>query len=304
MVERFLLSILVALFTISCSPQSQQTESGSTQLSTLDKIRQTGTITLGTRKSSIPFSYLDDNQQQAGYSWEIANHVVDAVKKKLNLPNLAVKTLAVTPQTRLPLVANQTVDLECSSTTHNMERQQQVSFSNTFFVVGARLLVRKNSGIEDWSDVAGKRVIVSGGTTASRLLRKLNSDNHWDIDIMVARDIDENFMMVETGRAVASVQDDIILYSNIARARDPRAWEVVGTPLQREAYACMLRKGDTAFKAVVDEVIAGMMESGEMERLYFKYFQSPLAVRGGINIDRPLSEDMRELFEDPNDHVL
>lgn len=304
MVKRFLLSLLVALLNVSCSLQSEQTGSGSIQPSTLDKIRQTGTITLGTRKSSIPFSYLDDNQQQAGYSWEISNHVVDAIKKKLDLPDLVVKTLTVTPQTRIPLVANQTVDLECSSTTHNMERRQQVSFSNTFFIVGARLLVRKNSGIEDWSDVAGKRVIVSSGTTASRLLRKLNSDNQWDIDIMVARDVDENFMMVETGRAVASVQDDIILYSNIARARDPQAWEVVGEPLQREAYACMLRKGDAAFKAVVDEVIAGMMESGEMEQLYLKYFKSPVAVRGGINIDRPLSEDMRDLFEEPNDHVL
>ena len=304
MVKRLLFSVLAALLTVSCSPQLQQTGSGPTQPSTLDKIRKTGTITLGTRKSSIPFSYIDDNQQQAGYSWEIANHVVDAVKKKLNLPDLVVKTLAVTPQTRIPLVANQTIDLECSSTTHNMERRQQVSFSNTFFVVGARLLVRKNSGIQDWPDVAGKRVIVSGGTTASRLLRKLNSDKQWDIDIMVARDIDENFMMVETGRAVASVQDDIILYSNIARAREPQTWEVVGTPLQREAYACMLRKGDAAFKRLVDEVIAGMMQSGEMDRLYAKYFQLRIAVKGGINIQQPLSDDMRELFKRPNDDVL
>lgn len=304
MIKRLLLAIFIALLSASCGMDAPQTGTAPRQISTLDKIRQTGTITLGTREASIPFNYLDDNQQHAGFSWEIAQRVVASVKQELKRPDLAVKTMTVTPQTRIPLVANQTVDLECSSTTHNLEREQQVSFSNTFFIVGARLLVRKNSGIQDWPDVAGKRVIVSGGTTAARLLRKLNSDKNWDIDILTAKDINENFMMVETGRAVASVQDDIILYSNIARARDPQAWEVVGAPLQREAYACMLRKGDTAFKQLVDEVIANMMQSGEMDRLYAKYFQSRIAVKGGINIQQPLSDDMRELFQSPNDAVL
>lgn len=299
-----LIAAVLTLFAASCGTDSQPVGAGSPQTSTLDKIRQTGTITLGTRQASVPFNYLDDDQQHAGYSWEIANRVVDAVRKELKLPGLQVKTLTLTPQTRIPLVANQTVDLECSSTTHNLERGRQVSFSNTFFIVGARLLVRKDSGIQDWDDVTNKRVIVSGGTTAERLLRKLNSDKRWDIDILTAKDINENFMMVETGRAVASVQDDIILFSNIARAREPHAWEVVGAPLQREAYACMLRKGDVAFKQLVDDVIADMMTSGEMERLYTKYFQSRIAVKGGININQPLSEDMRELFENPNDRVL
>jgi glutamate/aspartate transport system substrate-binding protein len=304
MVKRSIPAILTAMLAVSCGADSQHNAEVARQASTLDKIRQTGTITLGTREASIPFNYLDDDQEHAGFSWEIANRVVDAVKQELKLPDLAVKMMTVTPQTRIPLVANQTVDLECSSTTHNLEREQQVSFSNTFFIVGARLLVRKDSGIQDWPDVANKRVIVSSGTTAARLLRKLNSDKRWDIDILLAKDINENFMMVETGRAVASVQDDIILYSNIARARDPQAWEVVGAPLQREAYACMLRKGDAEFKRLVDDVIAGMMTSGEMARLYTKYFQTTINVRGGLSIDQPLSEDMRELFKDPNDHVL
>ena len=271
---------------------------------TLKKIKDTGAITLATRGASVPFNFLDDNNKQAGFSWEIAQRVVEVLKKDLKLPKLEVKTLEVTPQTRIPLVANQTVDLECSSTTNNLERQNQVSFSNTFFIVGARLLVRKNSGIRHWADLIGKNVVVSGGTTAERLLRQLNEKNKWGINIILAKDINENFLTVETGRAVAAMQDDVILYGNIARARNPADWEVVGIPQQKEAYACMLRKGDAAFKKVVDGVIAGLMKSGEFEQLYDKYYLKPIAVKGGVTINFPMPPDMRELIKNPNDRPL
>lgn len=271
---------------------------------TLKKIQDTGVITLGTRAASIPFNYLDDSNQQAGYAWEIALRVADRIKAELKLPNLEIKKMEVSPQTRIPLVANQTVDLECSSTTNNLERQNQVSFSNTFYVVGSRLLVRKDSGIKDWSDLAGKNVVVSAGTTGERLLRQLNEANKWGISILLAKDINENFLTVETGRAVASVQDDIILYSNIARARKPATWEVVGSPQRREAYGCMLRKGDEQFKKLVDTTIAAMMKSGEMAKLHKTYFESPIAVRGGTTVGVPQSSDLQELFKSPNDKAL
>ncbi|MBA2673798.1 transporter substrate-binding domain-containing protein [Ramlibacter sp.] len=271
---------------------------------TLAKIRETGTITLGTRSASVPFNYLDDNNKQAGYAWEIAQHVVDRVKKDLNLPNLQVKTMEVTPQTRIPLVANQTLDLECSSTTHNTERERQVSFSNTFFVVGARLLVRKNSGIRYWADLVGKNIVVSGGTTAERLIREANAKNGWGINILLAKDINENFLMVETGRAQAAMQDDVILYGNIARANKPYDWQVVGVPMAQEAYACMLRKDDAQFKALVDDVIARMMKSGEMEKIYTKYFLSKINVKGGVVVGMPVPEPMWELFRNPNDKAF
>lgn len=271
---------------------------------TLEKIRATNSITLGTRSASVPFNYLDDNNKQAGYAWEIGQRVVDRVKKDLNLPNLQVKTIEVTPQTRIPLVANQTVDLECSSTTHNTERERQVSFSNTFFVVGSRLLVRKNSGIKYWADLVGKNVVVSAGTTAERLLRQANEKNGWGINVMLAKDINENFLMVETGRAQASMQDDVILFGNIARANRPYDWDVVGVPMAREAYACMLRKDDTQFKAVVDDVIARMMKSGEMEKLYMKYFLSKISVKGGVTVGMPVPSEMWELFKNPNDRAF
>ncbi|MBN8888489.1 MAG: transporter substrate-binding domain-containing protein [Rudaea sp.] len=273
------------------------------EISTLDKIRTTGVITLGIRETSVPFSYLDDAQQQAGYAWEIANRVATAVKRDLKLDTLAIHTFVVTPQTRIPLVANQTVDLECSSTTHDRERERQVGFSSSFYLTGPRMLVRRDSPVRDWSDLRGKRAVVSSGTTAELALRKLDRERGLDIEIMLAKDIGENFMTVETGRAAASVQDDVILYSNIARARDPSAWQVVGAPLMREAYACMLRKGDVPFKRLVDATIAEMARSGELMQLYTKYFASSLAVKGGVRIDQPLSDDMRELLRQPNDRI-
>jgi len=271
---------------------------------TLKKIKDTGTITVATRGASIPFNYLDDNNKQAGFAWEISQRVVEQVKKDLKLAKLEVKTLEVTPQTRIPLVANQTVDLECSSTTNNAERQNQVSFSTTFFVVGARLLVRKSSGIKHWSDLVGQNVVVSAGTTAERMLRQLNEKNKWGINIILAKDINENFLTVETGRAVAATQDDIILFSNIARARNPADWEVVGVPQQKEAYGCMLRKGDVTFKKLVDGVITGMMRSGEFASLYEKYFLKPIAVKGNVTVNFPMSPDMQELMRHPNDQPL
>jgi len=268
---------------------------------TLDKIKATGVVAVGTREASIPFNYLDDKNQQAGLSWEIALKVVDALRSRLKMPDLRVNPVNVTPQTRILLVANGTLDLECSSTTNNTERQRQVSFSNTFFVVGSRLLVRKDSGIRDWPDVAGKNVVVSAGTTAERILRKLSSDNNWQVNIILAKDISENFLMVETGRAVAAMQDDVILYSNIARAKNPALWQVVGTPQQREAYACMLRRDDAVFKAMVDGIIADLMRDGGYEALYTKYFLKEIAVKGGITVNLPLSDDMMALIRDPND---
>lgn len=270
---------------------------------TLDKIKSTGAITIGTRSASIPFNYLDDTNNQAGFSWEIALKVVDQVRKELDMQELQVNTMEVTPQTRIPLVANGTLDLECSSTTNNTERQRQVSFSNTFYIVSARLLVLKDSGIKDWADLAGKNVVVSGGTTAERLLRKLNNENNWGVNVVLAKDISENFLMVETGRAAAAMQDDVILYGNIARAKKPALWEVVGAPQQREAYGCMMRKDDAGFKAIVDGVIADLMQNGGYEALHNKYFQETINVKGGVTVNKPISEDIQALMKTPNDQA-
>ncbi len=188
---------------------------------TLKKIKDSNSITLGHRESSIPFSYYDDKQQVIGYSQEIALAVVDAIKHELNLPDLKVKLNPVTSQNRIPLVQNGTIDLECGSTTNNTERQKQVAFSNSIFVVGTRLLTKKDSGIKDFADLAGKNVVTTAGTTSERLIRKLNEDKKMDMKIISAKDHGESFLTLETGRAAAFMMDDALLYGEIAKAKRP-----------------------------------------------------------------------------------
>jgi glutamate/aspartate transport system substrate-binding protein len=271
---------------------------------TLKKVEATGTFTVGTRAASFPFNYLDDDNKQAGYAWEIAERITAEVKRKLNRDDIRVKPMEVTPQTRIPLVANQTVDLECSSTTHNAEREKQVSFSTSYFIVGTKLLVPAGSPIKNWTDLTDKTVAVSAGTTGERMLRTLNEERQWKANIVLSNDIDNTFMMVHSGRTMAAAIDDMVLYGLIARAKNPERWAAVGDILQPEAYACVLRKGDTEFKALVDGVITGMMKSGEMTELYNKYFLSPIKVRGGFNINAPMSEPIRDLIANPNDRIL
>lgn len=271
---------------------------------TLKKIQETGQITLATRGASVPFNYLDDNSKQAGFAWEISLKVADKVRQVVGHSDLKVRNMEVTPQTRIPLVANQTVDLECSSTTHNQERENQVGFSVTYFAVGARIMARAESAISDWKGLAGKNVVVGAGTTTERLLRQLNEREKLNINIIMAPDINEGSMSVESGRAEAFVADDTGLFSSAARARNPAKWKVVGEPLEREAYGCMLRKGDVQFKKLVDDVIVGMMKNGEMTALYEKYFTKPLNVRNGFNMQMPMQPAIRDLYQNPSDKAL
>ncbi len=270
---------------------------------TLKKIKDSNSITLGHRESSIPFSYYDDKQQVIGYSQEIALAVVDAIKRDLSLPDLKVKLNPVTSQNRIPLIQNGTIDLECGSTTNNAERQKQVAFSNGIFVVGTRLLTKKDSGIQDFADLAGKKVVTTAGTTSERLIRKLNEDKKMDMKIISAKDHGESFLMLETGRASAFMMDDALLYGEMAKAKRPTDWVVVGTPQSLEAYGCMMRKDDPQFKSLVDSTIAGLMQSGEARKIYAKWFQSPIPPKG-LNLEFPLSAEMTELYANPNDKAL
>jgi glutamate/aspartate transport system substrate-binding protein len=254
---------------------------------TLKKIKDTGVISLGHRESSIPFSYYDDKQNVIGYSQEFALKVVDAVKQKLNMPNLKVKLTPVTSQNRIPLVQNGTVDIECGSTTNNAERQQQAAFSNTIFVIGTRLMTKKDSGIKDWADLKGKTVVTTAGTTSERLLRKMNQDKSMGMNIISAKDHGESFLTLSTGRAVAFMMDDVI----------------VGAPQSHEAYGCMIRKNDPEFKKVVDDAIAKVETSGEADAIYRKWFESPIPPKG-LNLNFPESDDMKALFKSPNDKAI
>jgi len=293
--------VIALLACLASAPAFAEEPSG-----TLKKIKDTGVIALGHRESSIPFSYYDDKQQVVGYSHDVALKVVDAVKKELKLPSVAIKLVPVTSQNRIPLVQNGTVDLECGSTTNNLERQKQVAFSNTIFIVGTRFLAKADAvkkGLKDFPDLAGKNVVVTAGTTSERLLRKMNEEKKLNLNITSAKDHGESFLILESGRAVAFMLDDVLLSGEIAKAKRHTDWVVAGTPQSREAYGCEMRKDDPQFKALVDSTIAGLETSGEMAKIYDKWFRHPIPPKG-LNLDFPMSDEMKVLFKNPNDKAI
>lgn len=268
---------------------------------TLKKIKESGSITLGHRDASIPFSYFgNDPQQPIGYSHDIQLKVVEAIKKELNLPELKVRYNLVTSQTRIPLVQNGTVDIECGSTTNNVERQQQVDFSVGIFEVGTRLLTKKSTGIQEFSDLTGKNIVTTAGTTSERLIKSMNADKAMDMNIISAKDHGESFLMLESSRAAAFMMDDALLYGEMAKAKKPADWVVTGTPQSYEIYGCMVRKGDPAFKNVVDGAITATFASGEINAIYDKWFMQPVPPKN-LNLNFPMSTQLKQLIAKPTD---
>jgi glutamate/aspartate transport system substrate-binding protein len=251
----------------------------------------------------VPFSYYDEQQQVIGYSQAIALKIVDEVKKELNLPNLKVKEVPITSQNRIPLVQNGTVDIECGSTTHTKDRDNQVAFSNSFFQYGVRMIVKKSSGVKDFPDLAGKTVVTTAGTSEERLLRQMNNEKGMNMRLISAKDHAESFLNVKTGRAVAFVMDDPLLYGAKAKEADADDYLITGTSPMSEVYGCMFRKEDPGFKKLADGVIARLQTSGEAATMYQKWFTQPIPPKG-INLNYPLSADMKSLFANPNDRAL
>ncbi|WP_029687331.1 glutamate/aspartate ABC transporter substrate-binding protein [Tatumella saanichensis] len=270
---------------------------------TLDKIARDGVIVVGHRESSVPFSYYNNQQQVVGYSQEYSNAIVAAIKKALNKPDLQVKMLPITSQNRIPLLQNGTYDFECGSTTNNLERQKQAAFSDTIFVVGTRLLVKKGSPIKDFSDLKGKTVVVTSGTTSEILLNKLNDSQKMGMRIISPKDHGDSFRTLETGRAVAFMMDDALLAGERAKAKKPDDWVIVGTPQSHEAYGCMLRKDDPQFKQLMDTTIAQAQTSGQATQWYDRWFKQPIPPKN-MTMNFDMSADMQALFKSPNDKVL
>lgn len=290
--------VIAAAVMAACSATAMAQES-----QTLKKIKDAGSITLGHRESSIPFSYYDDKQQVIGYSQELMLKVVDAIKSELKLAKLDTKLMPVTSANRITLVQNGTVDIECGSTTNNTERQKQVAFSTSIFVIGTKLMTKKDSGIKDFPDLVGKNVVTTAGTTSERLIRKMNEDKQMKMNVISAKDHGESFLTLETGRAVAFMMDDALLYGEMAKAKKPGDWTVVGTAQSKEAYGCMLRKDDPGFKKVVDAALTKALTSGDAEKIYVKWFLNPIPPKG-LNLNMPLSDDMKALMKAPNDKAF
>lgn len=267
---------------------------------TLKKVADSGKLTLAYRESSVPFSYVEGPGKPLGFSMDIANAVVQEVKKRTGKPVLEIEYIPVTSQNRIPLLVNGTIDLECGSTTNNSTRAKDVSFAINHFYTGTRLLAKKSSRIKNYADLENKTVASTTGTTNSQVMRKYNADKKLNMQIILGKDHADSMLLVEGDRAVAFAMDDILLFGLMANAKNPAEWEVVGDSLQVEPYACMLRKDDPKFKALVDGVITGMMKSGEFDRLYKKWFMSPIPPKN-INLNLPMSAQLRDSLKAPSD---
>lgn len=280
----FVASVLACSF-LSTTVQAQTA-------STLDKVKAAGFITVAYREASIPFSYLADGQNPTGFAWEICSKIVDEVKKATGRADLQIKTQAVTSANRVPLLQNGTIDIECGSTTNNSERGKQVQFATNYFYTGTRFLVKAGSPIKSLADLKGKKVVSTTGTTNILVMRNVNKEKSLDLDIMSAKDHAESALLVESGRADAFAMDDILLYGIKANSVNPASLAVVGEALQVEPYAIMLRRDDPAFKSLVDGTLATLIKSGDFQKLYTKWFQSPIPPKG-VNLNAPMSDELK-----------
>ncbi len=286
-----LAAIVLACTAPSCAAQESMT---------LRKIKETRLISVGYRDGSIPFSYLDGRQNPVGYSMDICGQVVEAIKRRLNLDDLQVQLTPVTSATRIPLVANNTVDLECGTTTNTLEREKHVAFSVTTFVAMSRLASRRSSNIAHLDDLRGKTVVSTAGTTSIAKLLELNTADGRNMNIIAGKDHAQSFHLMETGRAVAFAMDDVLLYGMVATASDPSQFVVSGEPLSVEPYAVGLPKGDPEFKKLVDDTIIELFRSGKIMTLYRKWFDAPIPPRG-IVLKLPMSGVLKRIIEHPTD---
>ncbi len=270
------------------------------QAQTLDKIRETGAITLGYRDAAGPFSYLDDKQQPIGYSMDICLKIADAVKTALKLPQLKINLNPVGPSTRIPLIANGTIDLECGVSTNNAERQKLVAFTPTTFVTGTRLVYLKTLKVDSMADLKGKTIVSPSGSSNSKVVNEYNTQHQAGINILGATDLPEAFLMMQTGRAVAMATDDVLIYNMIANSKSPSDYAVSIFALSVEPYGIMLPKGDPGFKKIADDTVVMLAKSGELDKLYAKWFTSPIAPKGA-NLMMPMSANLKKALANPTD---
>jgi glutamate/aspartate transport system substrate-binding protein len=272
------------------------------QTNTLQKIKETGTITLGYRETSIPFSYLDSQQKPVGISIDLCQAIVDKVRQQLSLPKLETKLVAVNSSNRIPLVSNGTVDIECGGTANNAARQKEVAFSVATFVSQPMWLVRNDAGVKKQGDLRGKTIVVTQGSNAVGFARKLNEEQKLDLTIIQAKDHGESMLTLDSNRAVAWLEDDILLAGEKANSRNSANFSLVPSGFDVIYYGLMLPKNDPAFKTLVDGVIAAQMKSGDFDKLYKRWFESPIPPRNA-SLNFPMSDKLKERVKTPSDKI-
>ncbi|MBC9875773.1 amino acid ABC transporter substrate-binding protein [Bradyrhizobium sp. INPA01-394B] len=268
----------------------------------LDKIRETGAITLGYPETSVPFAYLDANQKPIGYTVEICERVVQAIKTALKLPKLEVRYNPITSATRLQLLANGTIDLECGNTTNNLERQKLVSFSPTIFVAQVVLVARKDGRVDvnDPASFRGKAIAAQAGGQTFKVITLINAKNNLGITVVPAKDTAETFLMLSSGRAAGTANDDGLAYATVASSRTPDDFLIGSKSLEMAPYGIVEPKDDPAFKTIVDDAVIDLIKSGQIAALYDKYFNSPIPPHG-LNLKFPMSAALKRALANPTD---
>jgi glutamate/aspartate transport system substrate-binding protein len=283
-------ALCVALALTARSALGQDTPAA---IDTLKRIRDSGTITIGVREASVPFSFIDAQKQPQGYSIDLCLRVADAVKSELKLPRLDVRFVPVTSSNRIPMVKEGKVDLECGSTTNTRDRQKDVAFAYTTFVAGIKMLAKKSANVNGIEDLRGKTVVVTKGTTSEKMLKQLNEDRVLKLTILEAKDHDESFAAVADGRAIAFPMDDVLLYGLISKSAKPDDFAVVGKYLSVEPYAIMLRKEEPGFERIVDRTLNELFQTGEVRRIYARWFNTK-------ELTVPMNQYLKEAFVIPN----
>lgn len=272
----------------------------SAQEGTLTKIAELAEISIGHRDGAVPFSYYDDQQRPIGYAMDLCAKVVDALKVKLDKPDLKVSYLPVTGATRMPLLANGTIDMECGTTTNNAERQRQVTFSNTYFVAGVRILSKKSAPVESMADAKGKTVVTLAGTTSVKVISEANAAQNLGLKILTVKDLAEGMLTLQTERAVALIFDDVSIAGAAATSKTPDDYVMSSEPLSVEPYGIMLRRDDEPFKQLVNATLDELYASGEITAIYDKWFVQAIAPRG-INMNFPMSSQLQRVIAQPTD---
>ena len=259
---------------------------------TLKKIKDNGQIVMGHRESSVPFAYMESDGKPIGYTVDLCNKIIDRIKKTLNMPNLKVKLVPVTSQTRIPLLANGTIDIECGSTTNNLTRSKQISYLHVTFITGTKLAVKKGSGIKEIEDLNGKAIGLSLGTTNEKAVKRIAKQKGLKIKYHMVKDHPQGWLALETDRVDAYATDHSLLYGLISKSKDKSKWEVVGRFLSYDPYGIMVRRDDSAMQLLGNTVLSDLMRSGEMQKIYDKWFDP-----GPTNINMPISSNLKVAFE-------
>ncbi|MFT5657752.1 MAG: glutamate/aspartate transport system substrate-binding protein [Gammaproteobacteria bacterium] len=288
--KKLMLGTMVGVALSVAAVSAAQADAGDSPV--LQRIQERGVVNIGHRETSIPFSYIGDGNDPVGYSIDICMKIVDAIKAELDNTGLKVKFIPVTGQTRIPLIANGTIDLECGSTTNNLTRQKQVSYLSTTFITGTKLASKKSSGITEVEDLEGKIIGMSAGTTNEKALKAIIAEKGINAKIVGVKDHSQGWLSLETDRIDAYGSDDVLLYGLISKSKEPAQFQVTGRFLSFDPYAIMVPRNDSTFERLGRIVMSDMMRSGEMETLYNKWF-SP----GVTNINMPISSTLKTAFE-------